>query len=92
MYFILSGELEVDLKPTPVHLAPGDFFGEMGLINHAPRSANVTAVTDTQLLVLEERDFNKLMRLYPDMQVAIETEVASRRQAKARGVVSAPKS
>jgi voltage-gated potassium channel len=84
MYFILSGELQVELSPSPVRLSSGDFFGEMGLLNRAPRSASVTAVTDTQLLVLEDADFNKLMRLYPDMRAAIEARAAERVQATKR--------
>jgi CRP-like cAMP-binding protein len=56
----------------------------MGLLNRAPRSASVTAVTDTQLLVLEDADFNKLMRLYPDMRAAIEARAAERVQATKR--------
>jgi voltage-gated potassium channel len=80
MYFVLSGELEVEL-PVPVHLKAGDFFGEMGLLDRAPRAATVTAVTDTQLLVLEEEDFHKLSRAYPEMRVAIEAAAAARRGA-----------
>jgi voltage-gated potassium channel len=81
MYFVLSGELEVQVSPTPVHLHSGDFFGEMGLLDHAPRGATVTAVTDTQLLMLEEEDFHKLMRAYPEMRAAIEAAAAARRAA-----------
>jgi len=81
MYFILSGELQVELSPNPVRLTSGDYFGEMGLVNRAPRSASVTAVTDTQLLVLEDTDFEKLMRLHPDMRAAIETRIAKRMNA-----------
>jgi voltage-gated potassium channel len=80
MYFVLFGELEVEL-PVPVHLKPGDFFGEMGLLDRAPRVATVTSVTDTQLLVLEEADFHKLTRAYPDMGAAIEAAAAARRGA-----------
>ena len=80
MYFVLSGELEVQL-PTPVHLKAGDFFGEMGLLDRAPRAATVTAVADTQLLVLEEADFHKLTRTYPAMRAAIEAAAAERRGA-----------
>ncbi len=79
MYFILSGELEVQVLPQPVRLQAGDFFGEMGLLDREPRNATVTAVTDTQLLMLEEEDFNKLMRAYPEMRTAIERVAAVRR-------------
>lgn len=78
MYFILTGELEVAASPKPVRLSAGDFFGEMGLLSHAPRNATVTAVTDTQLLMLEESDFDKLLQLYPDMRQEIETHVSIR--------------
>jgi CRP-like cAMP-binding protein len=43
--------------------------------------ASVTAVTDTQLLVLEDTDFDKLMRLYPDMRAEIEARAADRNKA-----------
>ncbi|HUA56872.1 MAG TPA: cyclic nucleotide-gated ion channel [Candidatus Sulfotelmatobacter sp.] len=79
MYFVLSGELEVQVTPTPVHLHSGDFFGEMGLLDHAPRTATITAVTDSQLLMLEEEDFHKLMRAYPEMRAAIEAAARARR-------------
>ena len=78
MYFILSGELEVELSPTPVRLKTGEFVGEMGLLDSAPRTATVTAVTDTQLLVLEEEDFHKLTRVYPEMRTAIEAVATAR--------------
>ncbi|MBI3517304.1 MAG: ion transporter [Proteobacteria bacterium] len=81
MYFVLSGELEVQLEPKPVYLKAGDFFGEMGLLDRAPRVATVTAVTDTQLLVLEESDFHTLMRAHPEMRATIEAAAAARRAA-----------
>jgi len=78
MYFVVSGELQVDLGERRVKLSNGDFFGEMGLLNKAPRSADVVAVTDTQLLVLEASDFDKLTRVYPEMRSTIETYAAKR--------------
>lgn len=60
----------------------GDFFGELGLIDRSPRTATVTAVTDSQLLMLAEEDFDKLMRAYPEMRVAIEMVAATHRLQK----------
>lgn len=80
MYFVLSGELEVEVAPKPVRLGPGSFFGEMGLLNHGPRGATVTSVTDSQLLMLMDDDFDKLMKTYPDVLAEIRRVAAERTQ------------
>ncbi len=92
MYFILSGELEVQVLPKPVRLQAGDFFGEMGLLDRSPRTATVTAVTDTKLLMLAEEDFHKLMRAYPEMRAAIERVAAARRSTSETPAEQAPHS
>jgi len=56
MYFIASGEVDVLVKPKPVRLSAGDFFGEIALLKHSARTATVIAVTECQLMVLS-RDF-----------------------------------
>ncbi|MDX2101372.1 MAG: cyclic nucleotide-gated ion channel [Alphaproteobacteria bacterium] len=77
MYFVLQGELQV-MIPTPVLLGPGSFFGEMGLLTKAPRSASVRAMVDSQLLVLDEQDFDRLMRLHPEVLAEIRRVAAER--------------
>jgi voltage-gated potassium channel len=61
MYFISSGQVQVDTPKQPVFLQAGDFFGEIALIEHRTRSASVTTVTSCQLLVLDEADLRELM-------------------------------
>ena len=61
MYFISSGQVQVDLTGQPVFLQAGDFFGEIALIEHQTRSASVTTVTSCQLLILDEADLTELM-------------------------------
>ena len=39
MYFVASGEVEVQLQPEPVVLGPGEFFGEVALVTGGPRNA-----------------------------------------------------
>lgn len=46
-------------------LGPGDCFGEMALLDSAPRSATVTAETDMRLLVLGSREFADLIEDVP---------------------------
>ena len=43
-------------------LGPGEFFGEMGLIDDSPRSANVIAVENCELMVLGKQEFQRCMQ------------------------------
>ncbi len=44
------------------HFGPGDFFGEMSLLDKGPRSATVTADTEMEILVLDGREFHRLIQ------------------------------
>jgi CRP/FNR family transcriptional regulator, cyclic AMP receptor protein len=46
-------------------LGPGECFGEMALLDAAPRSATVTAESDMRLLVLGSREFSTLIEDVP---------------------------
>lgn len=78
MYFIASGEAEVDLKPAPLRLRDGDFFGEIALLRDTPRTATIRTVTQCRLLVLDKEDFKDLLESDGDLRQAI-TEVAEQR-------------
>jgi voltage-gated potassium channel len=81
MFFIVSGEVEVDVPGNPVRLGEGDFFGEMALIRRdALRTANVTAVRPCDLLELTTPDFRRLVSQIPDLDRAIRetAEIRSR--------------
>jgi hypothetical protein len=78
-FFIIDGQVSVQ---TPVGigdpLRPGDFFGEMSLLDGEPRSATVTAVTDLRLLVVDRLSFWRLLSETPDLVRRI-LKVLSRR-------------
>jgi CPA1 family monovalent cation:H+ antiporter len=78
MYFISNGSLRVELEPEPVLLGSGDFFGELALITHQPRNADVVATGFADLLVLRTSDFQKLMEANPDAKKRIEAVAAER--------------
>jgi CRP/FNR family cyclic AMP-dependent transcriptional regulator len=77
LYIILSGRFKVmmsDAEGKEVILAilsGGEFFGEMGLIDDAPRSASVVAIEPCELLVLTRRDFKKCMAENADMAMGV---------------------
>ena len=62
LFIIVDGRAVVT---TPggrvVRLRPGDFFGEMSLIDGEPRSADVTAATPMRLLAIGYREFWQLL-------------------------------
>ena len=61
MYFIAAGEVDIELPQQHVRLGVGHFFGEIAVLRRARRSANVTAISRTSLLVLDSRDLHALM-------------------------------
>jgi CRP/FNR family transcriptional regulator, cyclic AMP receptor protein len=60
-------------------LGPGDFFGEMGLLEDAPRNADVVAETPMKLLVLSGPAFKELERDVPALARKLSRSVEQRR-------------
>jgi CRP/FNR family transcriptional regulator, cyclic AMP receptor protein len=48
-------------------LGPGDFFGEIGILEDEPRSASVVATSDMTLIVMTDRDFREMTRSMPQV-------------------------
>jgi CRP/FNR family cyclic AMP-dependent transcriptional regulator len=77
LYIILSGRLKVmmsDAEGKEVILSilgSGEFFGEMGLIDDAPRSASVVAIEPCELLAISKRDFKKCLAENFEMTMAV---------------------
>jgi CRP-like cAMP-binding protein len=59
-------------------LAPGRHFGELALLDPAPRKATVTMATDGEVLVLSQRDFHALVRDIPGLVKQLLTGLAQR--------------
>jgi len=79
MYFIASGEVEVDLPAgKKVRLGEGAFFGEMALLGNSLRSANISTTRLSKLLVLDLVDFRLLMARHPDLAQTIDAEAKRR--------------
>ncbi len=78
MYFIVSGDVEVDLPPSTFHLTNGKYFGEMGIISRTERVANVISITECQLIILEARDLNRLLEDNPALATELKDLTAHR--------------
>lgn len=61
-------------------MGPGECFGELALLNQAPRSVTVTAETDMRLAVLDAREFGALMDEVPSVARGVLAAVAERLQ------------
>jgi len=72
MYFIASGEVEIDMVPHMETLSTGEFFGEIALFKKCPRLATVTTSTECQLLILEAGDFHRLVEKHENLKEQIE--------------------
>jgi CRP-like cAMP-binding protein len=59
-------------------LKAGDFFGEIALVHHAPRTATVRASSPVRALVIMERDFKRLLDEQPEIQRKVLVALAER--------------
>ena len=73
LYIIIAGRLKVMMSDTEgkevilAMLGPGEYFGEMGLIDDSPRSATVMTVEACELIVVTKREFKKILSENFDM-------------------------
>ena len=84
-FLILDGAARVEVSPEKQRqLHPGDFFGEMSLLDGEPRSATVVAETAMRVLVISRRNFATLLSEVPGLIQNILVVLCKRvRQAEA---------
>ncbi len=78
MFFISSGAVEVHLPTQRVRLGSGEFVGEMALLSHQPRQADVVSLGYGTVLVLAAADFERFLTKYPGAKAEIERTAAAR--------------
>ena len=85
-FLIESGEAKVTVDGGEIgSLGPGDWFGEMALIDGGPRSATVVADTNVLCLRLSRAPFQRMLKDEPEVSIALLKEFARRiRQLQAR--------
>jgi len=77
LFIVVSGKLKI-IKENERgdsfdmgSLGPGGFFGEITVLDNAPRSSSIIAVEDTECLVLISWDFNALAKLHPEIALEL---------------------
>ena len=79
MYVVLEGEVELAINGTlREKMGPGEPFGEMALIDRAPRIATAVAVTEVRLAVISEKRFLFLVQQTPYFALQIMKVMAER--------------
>lgn len=81
-FVIADGEVAVIRGRREVaRLRPGDFVGELSLLDDGPRNATVRAVTDVRVLVQNRREFASLLDAIPAIRERIAAAAETRRNA-----------
>ena len=79
LFVILEGEAEVTRGgKTLTRLGPGDFFGEISLVDRGPRTASVAAETPLVTVRLFRREFVRLARTEPSLVAKVLLTLARR--------------
>ncbi len=93
LFVLVSGKVKVVLYGDSgreiilsIFKTPGDFFGEMSLLDNEPRSASVIAAERSRLLVLSRKDFQAHIESHPRTALRVLTEL-SRRLRRADAVI-----
>lgn len=78
-FVLLSGKARCRLGDTEVAVfGPGDFFGEMALLDGKPRSARVTTEGEAEVLVLDSREFRQFVEVSPALALKMLESIAGR--------------
>ncbi|HOJ18019.1 MAG: Crp/Fnr family transcriptional regulator [Ignavibacteriales bacterium] len=86
-FIIISGKVKVFRESEEgkevilTILSETDFFGEMAIIDGLNRSANVSAIEDSELFVIERKDFLDLLYTHPEVSIALLQEMTKRLRA-----------
>ena len=84
LYILEQGSVRIwiydqDVKEvTLAELQPGDFFGELAVLDRGERSSSATAITDIHLHRLSSDDFQKFLIEHPDASIDVICEIAQR--------------
>ena len=94
LYVVLEGEVKVFLandegREIIINIqGPGEHFGELALIDDAPRSASVMTTQPSQLAVMSKAEFREALGKYPDIALSLIRDLTARVRDRSENVRS----
>lgn len=82
VFFVSSGAVEQDIAGQVSRLGRGEIFGQIGVLTRKPRRAQVTALTPTSLLELDEKGFRRLLRKSPSLRKVVRESSAFKKHSE----------
>ena len=84
-FILVAGAVEVRRDGRKLaDLGPGDWFGEIAILTHKPRTATVTATSPVRLLVISDGAFRRVVEATPRIALKVLRNVAERLEHDAR--------
>jgi CRP/FNR family cyclic AMP-dependent transcriptional regulator len=85
MFVIQSGRVTIskragDVEKVLATLGPGEFFGEMSILNNKPRSATATCAEEARILVIDAKTFEAMIRGNAEIAIRMIKKLADRLQ------------
>ncbi len=83
MYVVRSGLVRISVKVRDVDktlavLGPGEFFGEMAILNQRPRTATASVVEDARLLMIESKTFESMVSTNSEIAIRLIRKLSDR--------------
>ena len=86
-FVIVDGEVSVTKDGQEIRtLGPGDFFGEIALLEDTPRTATVTAKTPLRFFVLTRQAFRSMLAHQPELEEKVVAALEERVRATSENV------
>ncbi len=87
IYFIASGAVEMDISGQRTRIGRGEMFGQLAVLARHRRRAQITALTHSTLLVLDEHRFKRLLASSENLREAVRASASARGIELPKGVL-----
>lgn len=78
-YILLDGQADVSMDGKTInHLKPGDFFGEISMLDRGPATATVVTTSPVEMLVMSHAQFRDAVRAHEEIALRVIAVMANR--------------